>query len=216
MIKVLLGLVLIAGCAHPPRSLTTLDPTHQQAVIVTPRSKLPLAYVALWQRNHHTWEPIYRHVPAVVGRTGIAKEGQKKEGDGHTPSGSFTLTESFGYGPVVNTGLTYRKVGADDFWVDDVDSSQYNLWIRSKPQANSFERLLRDDHLYKLAVVIDYNRNPVVKGAGSAIFMHIWRRWDQPTAGCVATSERNLRKIAKRLDLNQHPIIIIEDGRSSN
>ncbi|MNT94259.1 hypothetical protein D3C72_2359060 [compost metagenome] len=58
-------------------------------------------------------------------------------------------------------------------------------------------------------MVIRYNDNPIIKGKGSAIFMHIWRSQDKPTAGCVAMSEVNLLKVMNRLDPKQSPVISI-------
>ena len=43
-----------------------------------------------------------------------------------------------------------------------------------------------DDAVYDLLVVIGYNTDPVVPGAGSAIFLHIARPDFSPTAGCIA------------------------------
>ena len=150
-------------------------------------------------------------MPAVIGRNGLADAGQKKEGDGKTPSGIYDLGTAFGYSPSVKTGLDYRQTGADDFWVDDAASAQYNQWVKGVVRANSFEKLKRDDHLYALAVVIEYNTRPVVPGAGSAIFLHVWRRYDHATAGCVALSQRYLRHILKHLDRSKGPVIILEE-----
>ena len=46
-----------------------------------------------------------------------------------------------------------------------------------------------DDEVYDLLVVIGYNLDPVVPGAGSAIFLHVARPDFSPTAGCVAVAE---------------------------
>ncbi len=89
-------------------------------------------------------------------------------------------------------------------------SMQYNQWVRGTPAAGSFERLKRPDDLYQYGIVIGYNMHPVIPGAGSAIFMHVWRRYDSPTAGCVALNQRNLRKILRWLDRQYQPVIILE------
>ncbi len=209
--RLLVLCMAIGGCATiPPSALRTLDPSHQQAIVVETYPKYPTrANVSLWQHSNGHWQRTYA-VPAVVGRNGLAQPGAKKEGDGKTPSGIYNLGPAFGYLPSIKTGLLYRQATADDFWVDDPTSAQYNQWVKGTPQANSFEILRRQDHLYKLALVIDYNSNPVVSGAGSAIFMHIWRRHDHPTAGCVALSERHLRRILRHLNKIDDPVIILE------
>ena len=46
-----------------------------------------------------------------------------------------------------------------------------------------------DDAVYDLLVVIGYNMAPVVRGAGSAIFLHVARPDFSPTAGCIAVEK---------------------------
>jgi L,D-peptidoglycan transpeptidase YkuD (ErfK/YbiS/YcfS/YnhG family) len=50
----------------------------------------------------------------------------------------------------------------------------------------------RDDHLYDVVVVLGHNDDPVVPGAGSAVFLHVARPEYSPTAGCAALSEKDL------------------------
>lgn len=117
---------------------------------------------------------------------------------------------AFGYTPSVDTGLQYRQAGELDFWVDDAHSLQYNQWVNGIPAARSFEHMKRRDDLYQYGIVIGYNMRPVIPGAGSAIFMHVWRRYNAPTSGCVALNQRNLRKILRWLEQRYQPVIILE------
>jgi L,D-peptidoglycan transpeptidase YkuD (ErfK/YbiS/YcfS/YnhG family) len=48
-------------------------------------------------------------------------------------------------------------------------------------------------------VVIGYNLDPVVPGAGSAIFLHVARPDFAPTAGCVAIARDVLVGLMPRL-----------------
>jgi L,D-peptidoglycan transpeptidase YkuD (ErfK/YbiS/YcfS/YnhG family) len=50
----------------------------------------------------------------------------------------------------------------------------------------------REDGLYDVLVIIGYNMEPVVPGAGSAIFLHIATPDFAPTAGCVAVRKEVL------------------------
>jgi hypothetical protein len=59
-------------------------------------------------------------------------------------------------------------------------------------------------------VVIDYNRFPVVKGAGSAFFFHVSN--GRPTAGCVAMVSGDLNTVMGWLDPSRHPVISIGVG----
>ncbi|OGX39807.1 MAG: hypothetical protein A3G91_02220 [Omnitrophica WOR_2 bacterium RIFCSPLOWO2_12_FULL_50_9] len=148
---------------------------------------------------------------AVIGKNGLAPEGEKREGDGRTPSGVFALRRAFGYDETVETGLIYRRVTERDFWIDDPASAQYNQWVAGDVPAVSHEALRRGDDLYKYAVVIEYNTDPVVPGLGSAIFMHVWRGAGQPTAGCVAMAEADLLRFLRWLDIRRNPVIIFSN-----
>jgi L,D-peptidoglycan transpeptidase YkuD (ErfK/YbiS/YcfS/YnhG family) len=44
-------------------------------------------------------------------------------------------------------------------------------------------------------LLIKYNHSPVIKGKGSAIFLHITKNLNKPTRGCVAITKINLLKI---------------------
>lgn len=110
--------------------------------------------------------------------------------------------------------MPYRQALADDIWIDDVNSDDYNRWIKKgTTQAKSYEKMRRDDNLYKYGIVIEYNTNPVVKGYGSAIFFHVWGGENITTEGCVAVSEENIIKIIEWLNPQAEPLIImgIED-----
>lgn len=200
------------GCASVPESVQRLDARHRQALHVSAglegghRGRL-----VFWERNNGRWRPILS-APAVIGRNGFARAGEKREGDGKTPYGTYAIGLAFGYSAAWPTKLDYRPAGSHDFWIDDPASPYYNQWVNGEPPAKSFEKMKRGDNLYKLGAVIEYNTSPVVPGMGSAIFVHIWRRYDHSTAGCVAMSERMVSKVIKRLDKNQAPVIILGES----
>ena len=86
----------------------------------------------------------------------------------------------------------------------------YNRWVKkSETHAASYEMMKREDNLYKYGIVIDYNTDPVIKGNGSAIFLHIWKSEGIPTAGCVAVSEEDIIKILGWLDPAASPLMIM-------
>jgi L,D-peptidoglycan transpeptidase YkuD (ErfK/YbiS/YcfS/YnhG family) len=207
--------VMCTGCARGPADTAgfpaaAVPVDAAQALVVEPVSPGPFhVRVTAWERRGGIWAVARPAMDGVVGRTGLAAPGAKREGDGHTPSGVYQIGTAFGYEPQIETGLAYRRATADDFWVDDPDSPQYNRWVTGPPMAKSFERLRRDDDLYKYAAVIEYNTDPVVPGRGSAIFLHVWGGRDSPTAGCVALSEENVRALLRWLDRSQNPVIVL-------
>lgn len=121
----------------------------------------------------------------------------KREGDGGTPVGTFRLVGAF-YRPDrlprPLTALPLRPMRADDGWCDDPGSRFYNQWVRL-PFRGSHERLWRGDHLYDVVIVLDYNLEYPVPGAGSAIFLHQARPGFAPTEGCVAVSPEAMRRL---------------------
>jgi L,D-peptidoglycan transpeptidase YkuD (ErfK/YbiS/YcfS/YnhG family) len=57
----------------------------------------------------------------------------------------------------------------------------------------------RGDGLYDLVLMPDWNGPRAQPGAGSAIFVHVWRKPRHPTAGCVAFALADLIWIAARI-----------------
>ncbi len=162
------------------------------------------------EKAGRAWREARAPVDAVVGRNGFAPPGEKREGDGRTPSGLYRLGVVFGYAESAATKMPYRQAGADDLWVDDINAADYNRWVKqSETRAASFEKMKRDDDLYKYGVVIEYNTDPVIKGYGSAIFLHIWAGARSTTAGCVAVSEEDILSILAWLDPAAKPVIFI-------
>ncbi len=200
-------LILLTACAPLlPQALQHTNPQTRQVIIVN--AKGITANLSLWEKDpKDVWGRRY-HFPAVIGRNGLADPGDKKEGDGKTPQGIYDIRRSFGYDTHFSTGIDYTPVTQEDRWVDDPLSADYNTWVKHTT-ASSFESLKRNDDLYHVAAVIEYNTMDIKKGAGSAIFLHIWRTYYKPTAGCVALSSRSLRKILSRLNKDDQPVIII-------
>ena len=211
-----LSFLFLSGCAGLNSSAKILPPSGflnsqtAQIILVQPSSKNKIRVrLFTFEKENGRWQKVFMGMDAVVGRNGVAPDGKKREGDGRVPSGVFALQRAFGYAPQFQTGLEYSRAGENDFWVDDPASNQYNQWVRGPTSAKSFEVLRRKDKLYQFAAVIEYNTEPIVAGNGSAIFLHIWRGYNQSTSGCVALSERNLRRVLKWLDKNKNPQIVI-------
>lgn len=162
------------------------------------------------EKRGDIWETAFEPFEAVIGRNGFATLGEKREGDGRTPSGVFPLGLAFGYAETVNTRMTYRQALADDIWVDDPQATDYNRWVKQgETKAASYEKMRRDDNLYKYGLVIEYNTRPVIQGHGSAIFFHVWDGKGSTTAGCVAVSEEDMIRILAWLKPEKLPLIIM-------
>lgn len=147
-------------------------------------------------------------MPCALGEAGPVH--RKREGDRGTPVGRMRVLGAFYRAdrmPRPRALLPIRAIRTDDGWCDDPRSPRYNRPVRL-PQSSSHERMWRDDPLYDLVLDLGWNRGPVIKGRGSAIFLHVARPGFRPTEGCVAVSRAQIRRLAERVG----PRTIIEIG----
>jgi len=131
----------------------------------------------------------------ALGRGGLT--GNKVEGDGATPIGSWPMRRLLYRADRVGiprTRLPLAAVTPEDGWSDDPGDPLYNVQVRL-PHPWHHERLWRSDPLYDLVVVLGYNDAPVAAGAGSAVFLHVARPDFAPTEGCVALAQWDLEAI---------------------
>ena len=138
-----------------------------------------------------------RFFPACIGKSGITVS--KSEGDGATPAGVHKLI-----------GVLYRpdrvmkpcdwavQIKPNDIWSDDTRDPDYNM-LNCLPHKYSHERLFRSDPLFDIIILTDWNWPYPVKGRGSAIFIHAWRKPRHPTEGCIGLSSQNLLWIIRRI-----------------
>ena len=81
-----------------------------------------------------------------------------------------------------------------DGWCDDPVSGRYNRFVRH-PFAGSAEHLWRDDSLYDVLIVLAHNHCPLVRGRGSAVFLHAAAPGLAATAGCITLARGDLIKM---------------------
>ena len=138
-----------------------------------------------------------RSFPRSVGKGGITC--RKKEGDGATPRGTHRLVGML-YRPdrITQPADWAKPILPGDLWSDDPKHEDYNLMVRA-PYPHSHETLRRADPLYNLVILTDWNWPYPVKGRGSAIFIHRWRKQGHPTEGCIGLRPRDLAWIAPRI-----------------
>lgn len=204
------GMVSVTGLSgrRPP-----FDPDAvpgSQVVWVTAPAGADRGTLELWQRKRfRRWERTLA-VPAWVGNAGISREA--REGAAFTPEGTFALTEGFGRLPHAGAKLPYLSVDPSNtwWWVSDTASPMYNQKFQCAEGECPFdttlsENLGRTDPQYNYALVIDYNRFPVVPNRGSAFFVHV--EVGRPTAGCVAVGDDVMRTLLTTLEPSRKPVI---------
>jgi L,D-peptidoglycan transpeptidase YkuD (ErfK/YbiS/YcfS/YnhG family) len=130
-------------------------------------------------------------------QTKFAGDGEptKKEGDGRTPAGIFSIGPAFGFAPE-GPGKDYLPLKRNDaFCVDDVRSSLYNEIVpKVKAGAAVSGETMSTISLYRRGLRVNIPTNREQKG-GSCIFIHVWRGPTSPTTGCVALSEPDVTEL---------------------
>lgn len=143
-----------------------------------------------------------RRIPCAIGKGGFSHA--KREGDGATPMTALRLMGG-GYRAdrrsvpklAAKAALRMVPIGPLDLWSDDARDANYNHAVRA-PYIYSHEKLRRADPLYDVFLITDWNWPDAVPGAGSAIFVHQWRKPRHPTEGCIAFRAQDLNWILAR------------------
>jgi len=147
---------------------------------------------------------------AGIGRNGFANPGEKREGDKKSPTGLFRLGQLFCYDNTVRTKMPFIQTTAGDKWIDDPESPDYNRFIRGTTAAKSWENMKLRSNEYYYCMVIEYNVSPVVKGMGSAIFLHL-SQGDTPNAGagCVIIQQKDMEWLLNWMTPESNPFILM-------
>ena len=122
---------------------------------------------------------IYKNYKAkcAIGKRGIGNK--RKEGDLITPKGNYKIKF-----------ILYRKdrvkkiqskikkiiIKKNMGWCNDPRSKDYNKIIKL-PTSYTFEKLYKKENIYDIILVLNYNMNPITKNIGSAIFIHVAKRY---------------------------------------
>ncbi|MHB9027473.1 MAG: L,D-transpeptidase family protein, partial [Candidatus Latescibacterota bacterium] len=205
-----------------------LSDSSQLLLVVTETDSSNQAALGMFTLEGDSWKTLDSW-PVVIGKNGLGwgrglhrdadrvpGEPVKREGDGKSPAGVFRLLEAYGYPPAdsVRTRLSYTKTTPDIIGIDDVKSEYYNLVVNFREKGldpdslPSHEDMLRNDELYRYVVVVGHNLPHPQPGAGSCIFLHLWRGPGSYTAGCTAMEEKHMVKLLEWLDPAKRPVIV--------
>ena len=167
-------------------------------------------------RDRSRWIPVGAPWAARVGPAGLVwgrglnpvpvGGDRKSEGDGRAPAGVFRVRRAFGFDSAwaSRTALDYTTVTPRSLFIDDPSSPDYNRFVEldhdpSTPWEQS-QQMKQTDPAHALQVLVEHNYNPSIAGAGSAIFLHIWRRGGTAsTAGCTAMDRARLEELVSWL-----------------
>jgi L,D-peptidoglycan transpeptidase YkuD (ErfK/YbiS/YcfS/YnhG family) len=195
--------------ARPPAPGVLAD-ARQVITVISRTSLQPEAALQAWTRTAAGWVRTGPQQVAHVGRGGITSF--PREGVSASPAGSYTLTFSFGILNDPGTALPFVHISDSDWWISE-PGRLYNTFQQCaidcpfQPRSPN-SHLIETNPAYDYAVAIDYNRHPVVQGAGSAYFLHVTTA-GTPTHGCISVRKPAMKAILQWLNPADHPRIMI-------
>lgn len=234
--SVLIGVVgcllgaLVSGCAgkavpHEGGDLTR--PARQMLLVVAEDWNYTEGVLRRYERADADadWRPVGQDVVVNLGRKGLGwgrglhglalgAGPVKQEGDGRAPAGVFSLGVGFAQNPteVGQIRVPLLKNDADLVCVDDVKSRYYNelLTLRTVNARDwdSVEDMPRPDGMYRYGMFVNHNTDPVTRGAGSCIFLHVWKARGVASSGCTNMEAENMLALLRWLDPAQKPVLV--------
>lgn len=212
------------GDAAPP----ALRQARQLVLVVAPDWDSPRGQLQAFERDAQGWRAHGRRFDVALGRNGSAwglglhpaqADGpQKREGDGRSPAGIFTIGEAFGYAQRIDSALPYQPMQQSSYCIDVPDSPLYNRIVDAErvgaeAVAGSTEPMRLDlhhdgDRRYEEGFVIGHNPQ-AQPGAGSCIFAHLWRAPGEATAGCTAMEPADMQRLLAWLQPGAAPLFVL-------
>jgi len=204
--------VALTACAAPERLAVPIDDARQLVVVTSADWSSTSGLLTTYEKVGTSWKAVQVGRPVRLGRNGF--NAHHHEGDGTTPAGSFPIVGIMGRQPDPGVRFPYRQLVPGDCWISDSRSPFYNRLVTATPCSSPNEDVYRiGAGAYRYAAITGYNMNPLVPGAGSAIFLHRLS-YDSagrtlPTSGCVSMAEPDLLALLRWLDPATHPRIVM-------
>ena len=192
------------------RNIVLLDSVNQLLVVFNDRPESNVATLVAMEKKGKQWHVISAPMAAGIGRKGFAAPNTKREGDQKSPTGFFRFGQLFCYEKEVDTRIPFIQTTPEDKWIDDPDSPDYNRYIRGTTSAKSYEKLLLNGNDYRYCMSIEYNTHPVVKGLGSAIFLHLSEgKTINSSSGCVVLLQKDMERLLNWMNPDMKPSILM-------
>lgn len=223
----LMGTAQAAEKGEPELFTSPIKPAHHQLLLVRSASWYAAkGTLERYERDKHgQWTLAEAAIPVNLGRNGMGwgrglhaqpKSGPfKREGDGRSPAGAFALSRAFGTADTLPAGahdFPYLHTQSTSYCVEDLRSKSYNQIIDASelPRAawEKWSELRRADGLFDWGVVVRQNEPNPQRGAGSCVFLHVWRGPQMPTSGCTAMPHEQIESIVRWLDPRAEPVLV--------
>lgn len=199
----------------PPLGMNRILKGSRQLVVMT-GAKLGSknGTLRIYNLAGNTWRLVFS-TPCRFGSNGLVDGEKRKEGSRTTPTGIWWPGEwVWGWHSKAPSGtkMPYRQTKENVWWSYARDDT-YNTWVVSSKRIPG-EHLVDVRIQYEYGVSTGYNAPPnrVVKGRGTAIFLHVF---DPPSyhggysAGCIGVSRSAMIKVFRTLDPARRPCFAI-------
>lgn len=221
------------GCRRQPAAVSSpigADKTQLVTVVTDGWNRFQAELRRYERAPGGSWKPVGAPIDAVIGREGYAwgrglhgretpagRAGPiKREGDGRSPAGVFGIGSAYGYDATqADLALPYVQATPELRCVDDPKSRHYNRIVSTTNTTvdwNSAEYMRRQDELYAIAIVVEHNTGLPEPGAGSCIFIHVWRGPDSGMTGCTAMPLGELETLATWLEPTAAALVALPLG----
>ena len=159
-----------------------------------------------WRSVGAAFDVVLGHAGLAWGR-GLHGEGAprgkagplKREGDGRSPAGVFTLGAAYGRAERSALALAYTRASTTLRCVDDPRSAHYNQIVDSAELEQDWSSAEPMRRYYELAITVEHNHSREAS-AGSCIFLHPWKDPETPVTGCTAMASETLDVLAVWLE----------------
>jgi L,D-peptidoglycan transpeptidase YkuD (ErfK/YbiS/YcfS/YnhG family) len=198
-----------------PMGLTDVYGAKQLIVVTSNSSRSSFATLRAFDDANGVWKQAFGPMLARVGDKGWSPARRRREGDGMTPEGIYTLGTTI-YGTNKNPGVAYRfhHLVPGDYWDENpATARKYNTFQHSantdcahNPYWGDTECLWLEPIPYAYFAVINFNI-PATGPYGSAIFFHVGTV--DATAGCVSIAQKSLVRILDWLRRSDAPRMVL-------
>lgn len=218
--------LLAAFAILPGSAALALDRSAAQLVVsIAPDWNSSKGKLQLFERDGKKWRAVSPPVRVLYGAKGLAwgrgehppqSVGlQKVERDKRAPAGIFRIGKIYTYDSSLPSGADYPfyTFTERDAWIDDPQLPHYNQHVvvdlQNPPPWYEKQKMRLNDPPHRWLVEIRHNADPPVPGAGSAIFFHIQRGPNRPSAGCTVMPQNSLIPIITWLRAGKNPRYVL-------
>ena len=200
-VQLAVSAALVACPSNVANDLRPQPAARQLITVQAATARTTYAGLRTWRRSRGCWQPVAGPFVARVGYNGLS--GNRREGDGTTPTGTFRIGSTmYGNAPNPSVRFRYRRIVCGDWWDEDPASPTYNTFQHVRcgerpPFRVKSLGMWQQPRAYPYLAIVEFNMRPVVPGRGSGIFLHA--QTGGPTQGCVSLPRGALARVLRWL-----------------